>query len=372
VRRHYLDWLRGIAVLIMIEAHTIDSWTQVADRTRPLYAWGILIGGFGAPMFLLLAGVALALAAGSRIRKGLAPSEVAARAERRGWQIFGLAFLFRLQSWIVSGGSLSQVLLKVDILNVMGPAMVAAGVLWRLGRSDRTRALLLVAATIATAMLTPLIREWAFLGVLPDPLEWYLRPSPGRTTFTLFPWAGFLLAGAAVGLWLDRAQDPDEERPITLRLGLIGVGVAIAGYSASLLPPIYRETSFWTSSPTFFFFRVGILLALIPLAFEWNTLWRSRPSPASSGASLHGPRSSIIRDLGVSSFFVYWIHVEMVYGVPSAAIHHKLSLEQWAVAWIAFTTFLFGLVRLKQRVMQVFHASPRFWSKNRVLPRETG
>ena len=362
MRRHYLDWLRGIAVLIMIEAHTIDSWTQVADRSRPLYAWGILIGGFGAPMFLLLAGVALALAAGSRIRKGLSSSEVAARAERRGWQIFGLALLFRLQSWVVSGGSLSQVLLKVDILNVMGPAMVAAGALWRVGRSDRARALLLVAAMTATAMLTPLIREWAFLGVLPDPLEWYLRPSPGRTTFTLFPWAGFLLAGAAVGLWLDRVQDPEQERPVALRLGLIGVGVAIAGYGASLLPPIYRETNFWTSSPTFFFFRLGILLALLMVAFEWNVLSRSRALP----------RSSFIRDFGVSSFFVYWIHVEMVYGVPSAAIHHRLTLEQWAVAWIAFTTFLFGLVRLKQRVTQVFHASPRFWSKSGVLPRETG
>ena len=184
MRRHYLDWLRGIAVLIMIEAHTIDAWTRVADRTGPLYAWGLIIGGFGAPMFLLLAGIALALAARSRLRTGLTPSEVAARAQRRGWQIFGLAFLFRLQSWLISGGALSQVLLKVDILNIMGPSMIAAAWLWRIGRSDRARALLFVLVTIAAAMLTPLIRESVFLGALPDPIEWYLRPSPGRTTFT--------------------------------------------------------------------------------------------------------------------------------------------------------------------------------------------
>jgi uncharacterized membrane protein len=357
VRRHYLDWLRGIAVLIMIEAHTIDSWTQDADRTRPLYAWGLLIGGFGAPMFLLLAGVALALAAGSRIRKGGTPSDVAARAQRRGWQIFGLAFLFRLQSWLVSGGSFSRTLLKVDILNIMGPAMIAAAILWRMGRTDRGRAMLLVVATIATAILTPLIREWGFVGALPDPIEWYLRPYPGRTTFTIFPWAGFLLAGVAIGIWLDRVQNVEGERPVTLELGVIGVAVAAAGYGASLLPPIYRETSFWTSSPTFFFFRLGILVALLPVAYEWSRAWRSW---------------SPIREFGVASLFVYWIHVEMVYGIPSAAIHHRLSLGQWAVAWIAFTAFLFGLVRLKQRLSEVFHASPRFWTKNRVLPRETG
>jgi uncharacterized membrane protein len=357
VRRHYLDWLRGIAVLIMIEAHTIDSWTRVADRTGPLYSSALIIGGFGAPMFLLLAGIALALAAGSRLRTGLTSSEVAARAQRRGWQIFGLAFLFRLQSWLISGGALSQVLLKVDILNIMGPSMIAAAWLWRIGRSDRARALLFVVVTIAAAMLTPLIRESVFLGAVPDPIEWYLRPSPGRTTFTLFPWAGFLLAGGAIGLWIDRAQNPELEQRVTIQLGLIGVTVAMAAYFASLLPPIYRETSFWTSSPTFFFFRLGILVALLPIAYAWTRAWRGW---------------SPVQEFGVASFFVYWVHVEMVYGVPSAAIHRRLSHEQWAVAWIAFSAFMFGLVRLKQWLGEVFGPSPRFWTKTGALPRETG
>ena len=118
-RRAYLDWLRGVAVLIMIEAHTLDSWTRVADRARGTYKWAIVIGGFGAPIFLFLSGVALALAAGSRLRKGLSDAEVSALARRRGWQIFGLAFLFRLQSALLGGGGLES-LLKVDILNVMG------------------------------------------------------------------------------------------------------------------------------------------------------------------------------------------------------------------------------------------------------------
>jgi uncharacterized membrane protein len=357
VRRHYLDWLRGIAVLIMIEAHTIDSWTRVADRTRPFYAWGLIIGGFGAPMFLLLAGIALALAARSRLRKGMMPSDVAARAQRRGWQIFGLAFLFRLQSWVVSGGALRQVLLKVDILNIMGPSMIVAAWLWRVGRSDRARALLFVTATIAAAMVTPLVRESVALSALPDEIEWYLRPSPGRTTFTLFPWAGFLFAGAAIGLWVDRSHNPAMEQRVTIQLGLTGMTVALAGYLASLLPPIYRETSFWTSSPTFFFFRLGIIVALLPVAYAWTRAWRGW---------------SPVQEFGVASLFVYWIHVEMVYGVLSTAIHHRLSLEQWAVAWIAFAMFLFGLVKLKQWLTEFLRTSPRFWTKTGALPRETG
>ncbi|MGE0447047.1 MAG: heparan-alpha-glucosaminide N-acetyltransferase domain-containing protein, partial [Vicinamibacterales bacterium] len=133
-RRGYLDWLRGIAVLIMIEAHTLDSWMRLEDRTHPWYGDLMVIAGFGAPAFLFLAGIALALAAGSRQRKGKPDEEVAALARWRGWQIFGLAFLFRFQSWLISGGGLNS-LLKVDILNVRGLAMLGGALLWGWGRS---------------------------------------------------------------------------------------------------------------------------------------------------------------------------------------------------------------------------------------------
>ena len=34
-RREYLDWLRGVAVLLMIDAHLFDSWTRFPDRDTP-------------------------------------------------------------------------------------------------------------------------------------------------------------------------------------------------------------------------------------------------------------------------------------------------------------------------------------------------
>ena len=69
VRHAYLDWVRGVAVLIMIEAHVLDAWTQAADRTRPLFGYAMILGGFGAPLFLFLAGMAVVLSAESKLRK---------------------------------------------------------------------------------------------------------------------------------------------------------------------------------------------------------------------------------------------------------------------------------------------------------------
>ncbi len=335
-RRAYLDWLRGIAVLIMIEAHTLDSWTRAADRDRTDYKWAIVLGGFGAPIFLVLAGVALALAAGSRLDKGMSEADVSARARRRGWEIFGLAFLFRLQSAVLGGGGVRS-FLKVDILNVMGLSMLGTALLWGLARSTATRLVVLVTATVATAMLTPIVRVAKWLEWLPAPIEAYFKPIPEYSGVTLLPWGGFVLAGAATGVWLDTARTQDDERRVIRWLVLLGPLLVAVGYGFSLLPPIYRQTSFWTGSPTFFVLRLGVLIVAIPVAYAWTAVVRGR---------------SPIQELGMASLFVYWIHVEMVYGFLTWPIHRRLSFEMALVAFVAFSAFLYWLVKVKERLLR--------------------
>jgi uncharacterized membrane protein len=334
-RRPYLDWLRGVGVLIMIEGHALDAWTRAADRTRDGYQWAIMIAGLGAPLFLFLAGVAMPLAAGSRLRKGLSSSEVTRVALRRGAWILGLAFLFRLQSWVISGGGFPGALLKVDILNVMGVSMIAAALLWALAARPASRVGIYAIATALIAMATPIIRSASWPQPLPDPLEWYLRPFPGSTTFTLFPWAGFLTAGAALGSWLDSRSSSAEARSVAMVTAL-GALVAAAGYAASFLPPLYANTNFWTSSPTFFSVRLGLVIASIGLAYLATRLWGGR----------------LLQEFGRASLFVYWIHVEMAYGVLSLPLHRRLPFEAALVALAIFAVLLFGLLRAKDRILR--------------------
>ena len=96
-RLTYLDWLRGLSVLVMIEAHVIDSWTRVSDRTGDPWTIAIFIAGLAAPAFLFLAGTGVALSIGTRVQRGIDADEAVAHARRRALQVFGLAFLFRLQ-----------------------------------------------------------------------------------------------------------------------------------------------------------------------------------------------------------------------------------------------------------------------------------
>ena len=341
-RKRYLDWLRGVGVLVMIQGHVIDSWTLAQDRRREEYHLISFVGGIGgAPLFLFLAGVALTLGAVARLRRGRTEAEAAALARRRGWQIFGLAFLFRLQSWIISGGDPTS-LLKVDILNIIGLSMVAAAVILSVRRS--WRAVLFTVATVAFAMLTPIVRALAPLAALPDPLERYLRPVGTGTAFTMFPWAGFLLAGCAVGLWLD-TKTPREERWVNYAVAVAGAALVVGGYGASFLPAIYAQTDFWTSSPTFFFIRLGFVLMLVGAAYLWHTDRRGQ-----NRVPMFFTRAPLV-ELGRSSLFVYWIHVEMAYGVLTAPLHRRLPLEQAYFGFLLFALMLYGLVKAKNRVL---------------------
>ena len=64
-RRSYLDVLRGVAVLVMMEAHVIDSWTREPDRHQHYFRQSMVLGGFAAPLFLFVAGIGVAMSAGS-------------------------------------------------------------------------------------------------------------------------------------------------------------------------------------------------------------------------------------------------------------------------------------------------------------------
>jgi uncharacterized membrane protein len=342
VRHAYLDWVRGVAVLIMVEAHVLDAWTQAADRTRPLYSYAIILGGFGAPLFLFLAGLAIVLSAESKFRKTGDFALSWWTAQKRGWQIFGLAFLFRLQSYVLSGFYSLLSLLKVDILNVMGPAMAMTALTGRMARTRVMRGVCFAAGACAIALLAPVVRVMPHLAWLPDPIEWYFRPTPVRTNFTLFPWAGFVFAGAAVGVVVDGLKAPERARRLQLTLAASGALIVWLAHEASFRPALWASSQYWTTSASFFFLRLGLLTVLLPVGYVWEH------APFRHKLSTWSP----LEELGRASLFVYWIHVEMVYGFFSRSIRRVLSLEEALVAYVLFTVFLLGLVRLKSWVVE--------------------
>jgi uncharacterized membrane protein len=336
-RRGYLDWLRGLAVLVMIEAHVLDSWTRLDHRDSGLFGASMILGGFGAPLFLFLAGVSVSLSAGSKVRRHHDRQAAARAVMRRGLEIFGLAFLFRLQAFIISWGSWLS-LLKVDILNIMGPSIVAAAALWGGAKSSRGRLLVFALITLLVSTLTPLVRAVEFLHPLPDPIEGYLRPRPGFTNFAIFPWAAFVSAGAFVGVLIDATRTVETERRINVRIALGGALLTAAAYGGSHLPTLLPNSQFWTSSPSFFLIRTGVLVTAVGVAYAWSLRRRTISS------------WSPLEQIGRTSLFIYWIHIELIYGLMVRPLHKSLTLGEAWVGVMAFSVLMVIVSLVKERV----------------------
>ena len=190
----------------MIGAHTFDAWTRPDVRATAAFRNVTILGGFAAPLFLWLAGVGVVMAATNAARRSGDRASGVNAACRRGLEIFVLAFLFRLQGLIVSPGGHLVTLFRVDILNIMGPAMVVAALVWGITTNPARRVVLYVALAVATTMLTPIVRVSPLVARLPTFLQWYVRPFGDLTIFTVFPWTGFVFAGAACGVLLWRPR----------------------------------------------------------------------------------------------------------------------------------------------------------------------
>jgi uncharacterized membrane protein len=350
----YIDWARGIAVLLMIEAHTTDAWTRAAAKNTVAFRNAIILGGFAAPLFLFLAGLALVLSATRTAERTGRRGAAVEAISRRGLEIFVLAFLFRVQALIVSPGGPIVSLFRVDILNIMGPAIVLAGVVWGLANTTTVRVALSAVVAAGIGMITPLVRIASWVTALPVWLQWYLRPAGADTTFTMFPWAGFVFAGAAVGALLATARDVTAERRVHVILSITGAALIVIGFLTAAQPTIYHASadhapSFWTSSPTWYAIRVGVLMVALGAIYGL--------------ASLAERVNITLRPLtliGQHSLFVYWIHVELVYGYASRWWLGRLPLWGTAAACAVFSVLMYGAVLLWRRMdLRVFTREKR-------------
>src|SRR5271166_5952510 len=235
-RLAYIDWMRGLACVLMFQTHCYDSWLSASARQSRFFMYSQLGGTFPAPLFLFLAGISFALATEKLWKKSLRPAQIARITIHRGAEIFAFGLLFRLQECLIAWGwaPLSD-LLRVDILNTIGLSMMLMGlVCWlvlstRLG-AQTTLALILTAAGTALliSLLTPPLWTTWRPNWLPWPLESYINGvhnlgKPQAWLFPIFPWAAFAFAGLATGFILQSDWARQRETLIFLLSGATGL-----------------------------------------------------------------------------------------------------------------------------------------------------
>jgi uncharacterized membrane protein len=325
-RLSFLDWTRGLAVVIMLQGHVFHSFNRTDLRNDGPFTLSQFLGGIGPAVFLVLTGITLAFLMDGRERQGLRALDRWKSALRRAGYLFSLAFLFRLQLWLFAFPQSDWTnLFKVDILNCMGLAILLMSVMAIFTTADRVKLCAALGAAIAAAAPFVSAIKWNWL---PPQLSSYFVPS--YQYFAFFPWAAFVAFGLSIGSAL-RLVKPDQMNRLMQWGTLLGFGMILGGQYFSNLPySIYPRSEFWLDSPGLIVIKLGVVMLFLAFAFVWTEY-------------AVGTAWSWLRQFGTTSLLVYWVHIEIVYGRWFGAAKESLSNVACVILSVVLILAMLGL-----------------------------
>ena len=334
-RLQYLDWLRGIGAVIMLQGHVFDSFLKTDQREGGPFMLSQFVGGMPPAIFLFLTGVTLAFLMDSTERKGLAPLERVSTAFRRSGYLFLLAFAFRLQLWVFGAPAPWTDLFRVDILNCMGLSIALMSVMALFRTSERVR--LCAVMGLAIAFASPLISQLDWSHV-----PWMVRNYivPDYRFFGFFPWGAYLAFGMSAGSAIRIIPQEAFDRAMQWA-ALLGGGLILAcQYLAGLPYSIYAKSEFWLNSPAQVLTKQGATLLLLALAFLWTR---------------YGAKDgwSWVRQFGTTSLLVYWVHVELIYGRWLWFFKNNLTVGQTVVTAVGIILLMLAISTVKTYRLRV-------------------
>jgi len=242
-RIHAFDWLRGVAVAVMIQTHC-----QVLLRPGLIESkWGwelVRIDGLVAPSFIFSAGFALALV---QVRAGLAGRRAAQAKKtlkRIGEVLLVASFInfiwfpmLREPKW----------LFRVDILQCIGLSLLLA-LPFLVGLSTRPQVLRWVMLGLAavTFGVAPLAEPLTGLPSLFLNNKAGVLDATTGATFPLLPWAGYVFLGASFGATVAMMK---SEAQLWRWVGLLlGVG-GLLWWQQDAVRAAYPPHNFWVTNP---------------------------------------------------------------------------------------------------------------------------
>ncbi len=334
-RLTYLDWLRGIGGIIMLQGHVFQSFTKPESRGGAAYMLSQFLGGMPPAIFLFLTGVTLSFLMHSFERKSLSTRERIMGTLRRAGYLFGVAMLLRFQLWLFSLPAPWTSMLKVDILNCMGFGIACFSAMALFTTAQRARYCAVLG--IAIAALSPVVTQLNWNGV-----PWLVKAyfAPDYNYFSFFPWAAFMAFGMSAGSFIRLLKYEQYDRAMQW-CALLGIGMIIASrYFANLPFSIYTKSEFWLDSPAQVFIKLGVVLLILALAFVWTQY-------------AAGPGWSWVRQFGTTSLLVYWVHIELVYGRWLPWCKNNLDPLQTALAAVIIILLMLALAAAKTYYKQI-------------------
>jgi uncharacterized membrane protein len=319
----FIDLGRFLALVFMLYGHTVTALLAPQYQQGTWYDIWQFQRGLTSPLFLLLSGFAFSVATsrhwGSHQRFSLRFFRRASRFAV--FILLGYALHFpvaRLSLLPMAGEEPWRAFLAVDVLQLIGATFLVVQGLVLVTRSRRV----FTAAAFVLAALVPIVSHavWAmdWSRLAPPWLAAYLTPA-GGSLFPLFPWASYVLFGAALGQ-VYVGWGAGRLSSYALRVLLVpGVAMIVVAGFLAWMDGLPWSADPWNFLPIQIPLRIGPCLVLLSaIAYASERLPRL-------------PRLFAV--VGQETLLIYFVHLCVVYGsVWNAGLVPLIgaSLGPWA------------------------------------------
>lgn len=325
-----IDWMRALAVLVMIECHSLVFLSKDHDFSAGRQFLNS-INGLAAPTFILLAGLMLAFLMGRAVQSLAGRGQRARKSLARIGQVFLASLLLRGLFWPMRE---LRGWLMVDILSCIGWSLLVVWLVTLLVGSRGWLAGMILAmvglAVFAIAPITHANTNWGWVG-------WFISVPPNTTAtiFPLVPWSGYALLGGCIG-----RLTADAKRPgVVMARGC--AALALMGLAWACIGPSLSQ--WYRGRNIFLITNAGerlFMLSLIGLLLIGLARWPGRmPIIANS------PPLRLLGFFGRISLSAYVIHLIILFGSPlnrwSYQLHGKVGWWGWVglmLLLVALTT----------------------------------
>jgi len=319
MRYGFIDLLRGLAILVMVETHVVNAYLPPSARKSDLFFWLTFVNGLVAPSFLFASGFSLVLQARRQWDDWLRLGPVFWKQMRRLGFILLIAYYLHLPHFGLSmflkpqDQAFWKAAFQVDVLQCIVVSLLVIDLLILV---MRRKVLFFWAAAmigVAAALAAPWIWSQDFTGRIPLSLALFLNPH-GVSLFPIFPWISFVVAGScAAHLFLNAVEKRTDLRFMGMAL-MVSLTAIVASLMARDLALFSAwKAGFYKTSPLYVVIRLGCVLILCAgLYFMEKRL---------------GWALNAIRLAGQESLLVYCAHLLLIFSIlrqpPVSAIYGR-------------------------------------------------
>ncbi|UJR86630.1 heparan-alpha-glucosaminide N-acetyltransferase domain-containing protein [Sandaracinus amylolyticus] len=372
-----LDLLRFCAVFLMVQGHTFTELLDPAVRAERWYRHHMFVHGYTAPMFLFASGLAFGYTTFRTWDANLRPGPALWKRFRRyGWLlIIGYALHLpstSLQALMNLSPERLNRWLQVDVLQHIAISLAICQLLVVVLRTPRRFAIAVGTMFTFVVLAAPIVWRWQAHEVLHPAISGFVNSSSG-SLFPLVPWAGFTYAGILCAYFARDVAQPARTLAWPFAIVTALVLLVPIAINHTLWNP-YGVHDFWKTSPYFFFWRLGNVLAVLTLLC-FAERWMERAKVARDPVALSGRALTMVRVVGQESLIVYVGHLLVLHGsVLNRGIRaytgETLSLGEATFVALALFVAMLVLARvwheLKKRevrfqAMQLAAASAFVW-----------